>query len=125
MTRPLVLQLGALLATYAGARALTVVGLLPAVVRWHLADLLCLPLVLGAALGLQRLWRGDPTYRLPRWHGLSAWVLYTVYFEGILPHLSPTATADAMDGVWYLAGWGLFEVWLNRVRPGSRRPEPA
>ncbi len=125
-------QLTGGLGLYVMTRILAAENLLPAVLRWHLADVLCLPLVLGLALLCHRLGRGDSRLVLPRFHGGLAWFCYAVYFEGILPHLHTTASADFVDVLCYLAGWGLFEWRLNR--PGTdacfpkqsrRRPAPA
>jgi len=122
--RCLTLQIGTFVSVYFAVRGLTAQGWLPAALRWHLSDLVCLPLVLGLALLAQRLWRMDSAYRLPWWHGLSAWGLYAVYFEGVLPRLNASATADPVDVLCYLAGWGVFECGVNRVTRAAPRPEP-
>ena len=86
----------------------------PLVVAHHLTDVLCLPLVLGLVLAVQRRRSEDPLPRLPRWHGLVSVFIYAIYFEVFLPRWDGRATADPADGVSYLIGWLLFEVFINR-----------
>jgi len=97
------------LATQAGRR----LGVVHGAADWHLTDLICLPLVLGVALMLQRLAGQAPTWRLPRWHGLVGVTGFALYFEVLLPRFHPQATADLTDSVCYLLGWVLFELLIN------------
>ena len=89
---------------------------MPSFFAHHLTDVLCLPLVLGVVLAVHRQRLGAPSWRLPRWHGLSAVLIYSIYFELILPRLDGRATGDPLDGLSYLAGWFLFEWLINRRR---------
>ena len=97
------------LATQAGRQ----LGVVHGAVDWHLTDLICLPLVLGAALMAQRLAGQGLRWRLPWWHGLVGVVGFALYFEVVLPRVDQQATADLGDGLGYLLGWGLFELLIN------------
>jgi len=63
-------------------------GLVPGAADWYLADLICLPLVLGLVLMAHRRLGRSPAWRLPLWHGAAAAVAYATYFEVILPRFS-------------------------------------
>lgn len=104
------LGLALLYLTIQGGRRL---GLVHGLVDWHLTDLICLPLVLGTALMLQRLAGQEPTRRLPWWHGAVAVIGFALYFEVFLPRFQVQATADLTDSVCYLLGWVLFESVIN------------
>lgn len=84
-------------------------------------DILCLPLVLGVVLIGQRALGllGSSTLAWP--HVLFGWVLFMVYFEGILPRWTVQATADPWDLAAYTAGLILFQVLINRPVMGSAR----
>ncbi len=86
----------------------------PSLVDSYLADILCLPLVLGLVLGAQRRWSGDHEGKLPLWHGCATVLIYATYFEWILPNWNAEAVADPLDGLSYLLGWVLFEFLINR-----------
>lgn len=89
-------------------------GLLSGWVDWYLADLICMPILLGGVLMVQRRLRGSCDWCLPWWHGLLAAVAYGLYFEILLPYFKPTAVGDLWDIVCYLLGWVLFELLINR-----------
>ncbi len=91
-------------------------------VDWYLADLVCLPVVLGVILAAQRWYHCSPSWTLPRWHGLFATVIYTVYFEAVLPRFKSTAIGDVRDGMCYLLGWMLFELLINRGSFSDNHP---
>ena len=88
----------------------------PSLVDFYLTDVLCLPLVLGLVLGAQRLWSADREGKLPLWHGVSAVIIYSVYFEVLLPRWNEQAIGDPLDGLSYLLGWLIFEIFINRRR---------
>ena len=98
------------LATQAGRQ----LGVVHGAVDWHLTDLLCLPVVLGLALIVQRLAGQGMRWRLPRWHGLVGVVGFAWYFEVVLPRFAQQATADFGDSLCYMLGWILFELAINR-----------
>ncbi len=78
-------------------------------------DLLCLPLVLGGVLWCHRQFSSrGPQYTMPRSHGLITLALFSIYFEGLLPHWSSSATADPWDLLMYLAGYLVFETLMNK-----------
>jgi len=81
---------------------------------WYLADLICLPLLLGLVLIVQRSYRHIRSWTLPHWHGLVAAATYGVYFELILPHFKSGVVGDPRDILSYLLGWLLFELLINR-----------
>ncbi|SHJ26006.1 hypothetical protein SAMN02745146_2653 [Hymenobacter daecheongensis DSM 21074] len=90
-------------------------ALLPAPVNSYLADVACLPLELTVALVLlRRSYFRRPAFVLPVSWIVSAWLLTFGWFELLLPHLRPSATADPLDGLAYAAGGLLFWRWLNR-----------
>ena len=77
-------------------------------------DLICLPLVLGWVLIVQRL-RGRSTgLVLGAGHGLAAFLLFSLYFEILLPQINTGFTADPWDVLMYAAGWGIFQLGINR-----------
>jgi hypothetical protein len=86
----------------------------PSVFAHYVTDVLCLPLVLGIVLFSQRKIRAANELVLPRWHGLAAVVIYSLYFEWLLPGWDARATADLWDCLSYLMGWLLFESLINR-----------
>ncbi|MBK0403646.1 hypothetical protein I5M27_11665 [Adhaeribacter sp. BT258] len=80
----------------------------------YLNDLLCLPLVLGTAVFLQRnLVLRQPDYALTGWQ--IGWVViyFSVMFEAVIPLLVSRYTADFFDVICYAAGGWLFWVFGN------------
>lgn len=88
-------------------------GSAPGWVRHYGDDLLCIPLVLSFILTVHRLVAGDGRI-LPAGHGLLALGAFTVGFELILPVFTPRAVGDPVDGLMYLAGFVIFQLFLNR-----------
>ena len=89
-------------------------GVVSGLADHHLTDLLCLPLVLGAALMLHRRVGQALPWRLPWWHGLVGVFGFSLHFEVLLPRVDRQATADPIDSICYLLGWVLFELLINR-----------
>lgn len=85
----------------------------PGWVRNYGDDLLCLPLVLGVILMAHRLVARDGR-GLPLGHGLLALASFTIYFELILPVFSDRAVGDPLDGLMYLAGFLVFQFFMNK-----------
>lgn len=102
------------LAAFLLQRVLEGVGQSPDWASSYLDDLLCLPLVLSLILLIRRrVVRGHDV--LPIGHSLFALVVFSLYFEILLPLLSDRYTADPWDVVMYLAGWFIFNFWINRA----------
>lgn len=88
---------------------------LPDLVRFHLADVLALPLELTLMLYFMRHWYfRRPSFVLPTGWIFSTWLVFAVWFEGILPLFDRRATADPLDVVAYGVGGFIFWRWLNR-----------
>lgn len=88
---------------------------LPDVVRFHLADVLALPLELTLILYFMRRWYfRQPSFVLPASWIVSTWVVFAVWFEVILPLFDHRATADPLDVLAYGVGGFIFWRWLNR-----------
>ncbi len=100
-------------------------GGVPEPIDWYLADLVCLPLVLGLILMAQRMTGKPEVWILPRWHGVFGFTFFALYFELVLPHLSPRAIGDGRDILAYFLGWLLFELLINRPHQKSRDPKTA
>jgi hypothetical protein len=103
--------------TFLGLRTIEGTGGLSGWPASYLDDLLCLPLVLGLVLAVHRLRHPGPGLILIRGHSLVALLLFSVYFEVILPRLSSGFTADPVDVVMYGIGWCVFEWGINRPGP--------
>lgn len=84
-------------------------------------DLICLPLVLGGILLVQRRLPGRGAhFTLPLGQGLAVLVGFSLYFEFLAPLLGTGAVADPRDLLAYAAGFLLFQFIQNR--PGGLRP---
>ena len=86
----------------------------PRLLQYYLNDLLCMPLVLAAAIFLQRnLVLRQADYALTSYQ-IGIIVLYwSVMFEGVIPHFVARYTADLFDVVTYAAGGMLFYFFGN------------
>jgi len=110
------------LAFFLLVRAGELTGRLPAIASSFADDLLCLPLVLGAALlGHRRILKQGPGFTLPRSHGFMTLTLFAVYFEGMLPHWTERSVADPWDLLMYLIGYLVFEMMMNRPQKNIRQ----
>ncbi|MBO0357945.1 hypothetical protein J0X19_08315 [Hymenobacter sp. BT186] len=88
---------------------------LPDAVRFHLADLLALPLELTLILYFMRRWYfRRPSFVLPASWIVSTWVVFAGWFEVLLPLFDRRATADPLDVLAYAVGGFIFRRWLNR-----------
>jgi hypothetical protein len=88
---------------------------LPNVVRFYLADVVALPLELTLLLYMMRHWYfRRPSFVLPTTWIVGTWLVFGVWFEGILPRIDHRATADPLDVVAYAVGGFIFWRWLNR-----------
>ena len=88
---------------------------LPAVLTSYLADVLALPLLLTVALLLLRHgYFRRAAFVLPGAWVVGAWLVLSVWFEGLLPRWQPAvATADPFDVLAYAVGGWVFWRWLN------------
>lgn len=82
----------------------------------YLNDFLCMPIVLKICLKVVRFIRSDDRLQLPLLLCFTVTLLFAVYFEGYLPHVSARYTQDFWDLVCYAAGMSLF-LWLEHRVP--------
>lgn len=87
-------------------------GIFLPVIHNYLDDLLCFPIVL--TLGLAAYRSVYPDYRLSWFHMLSVFIIYSVYFEWILPKQSSNFTADSVDVLMYGVGLAIFSYFINQ-----------
>lgn len=78
----------------------------PAFIRFYFMDLLCMPVICGIILLLLRLFK--KFFHLTKSHLVSLTVMYSIYFEVIMPPVSERYTADVWDVVMYAIGAFLF-----------------
>ena len=89
-------------------------GLSYPLLRYYLNDLLCMPLVLGLTLFLQRNFiLRDPNHVFTKYQVGIAVVYYAVGFEGVLPLFMSRYTADGLDVVMYGLGGLFFHRFIN------------
>lgn len=87
----------------------------PPILTFYLADALALPLVLPLLRWLmRRFYFQRPDFALPFSWVLGTWLTFSIWFEGLLPYFSATATADPLDVVAYAVGGLIYWRWLNR-----------
>jgi len=87
---------------------------IPALARAHLADVLALPLELTLMLYFMRRWYfRRPSFVLPTNWIVSTWVVFSLWFEGLLPLFDKRATADPLDVVAYAVGGFVVWRWMN------------
>jgi hypothetical protein len=90
--------------------------------RWgssYLDDVLCLPLLLSLVSFAQRLLHRSRNRTLPRTQGLMVLILFSIYFEAVLPTVSTAAVGDPRDALAYALGLAIFEFGLNRSGDGN------
>ncbi|MDX5348585.1 MAG: hypothetical protein LPJ89_02455 [Hymenobacteraceae bacterium] len=104
------------LVLYAGYYVCSRLGLQHPVLTNYLNDVLCMPLVLSAALLYQRIitYR-NAAYVFTGYHVIVAVVYYAVAFELVLPQFMPRYTADFYDVVAYAAGGWLYYRFINKA----------
>ncbi|SNR57862.1 hypothetical protein [Hymenobacter sp. AT01-02] len=96
---------------------------LPELLRSYLADTLALPLELTLVLFVMRRWYfRRPRFVLPATWIFSTWVVFSIWFEALVPRFDARATADPLDVVAYAVGGLIFWRWLNR--PDAPATEP-
>ncbi|MDF7811882.1 hypothetical protein [Hymenobacter sp. YC55] len=87
----------------------------PPVLGSYLADVLTLPLELTLLRWImRRFYFQTPVFVLPTSWVVATWLTISVWFEGILPYFSRTATGDPLDVVAYAVGGLIFWRWLNQ-----------
>ena len=82
----------------------------PELVVAYLADLACMPVLLGLTVVALRLLRKDSALRLTPAMILVAWLATSVLFEVVLPQRGSIYTGDVWDVVMYGVGSLLFVV---------------
>ena len=80
----------------------------------HLADFLCMPVVLSLAVTFMRWTKKDKNYVLNPLQIVVATVLYAFLFEFLFPMLSTKATSDWRDVIAYCLGALVFVIWMNK-----------
>jgi len=80
----------------------------PKLIKFYLADFLCMPIVLSICLFAVQYLKKDKSLRLNLLTVLSVFVMYAIYFEVILPPLHWRYTGDIIDVLLYFIGSGLF-----------------
>jgi hypothetical protein len=87
----------------------------PLFVYGYLGDLLSMPVVLTLALWAQRRFGPHPPgFVFPDTWLLATWLYVSALFEGVMPLLSATYTADWLDVLVYGLSTLAFRQWLNR-----------
>ncbi len=90
-------------------------------INFYLDDLLCMPVVLTIVLAGERLYFGDNGFILPVKYVAVAVVLFSLWFEVVLPLFSATYTSDILDVLFYSLGAILFLATINRPLMQSGR----
>lgn len=90
---------------------------IPDVLRFYLADLLCMPVVLSICLLAARFLKKDSNLELSIFSIFSLFVFYSVYFEIIMPKIHVRYTADPLDVLMYFCGSLIF----YGVQTGDRK----
>jgi hypothetical protein len=86
----------------------------PWFLQFYLNDLLCMPIVLGAAIFLQRnLVLRQPAYALTGYQIAIVVIYWSVMFEGVIPKFVERYTADIFDVIAYSLGGLLFYLFGN------------
>ena len=84
----------------------------------YLEDVLALPIILSTALiAVQYLLPGNRNFVITRRDLLIIIVLFTLYFEGILPYFNENFTSDPVDILCYAVGAWIFQSFMNRPLP--------
>jgi hypothetical protein len=96
--------------------------ILPLTVNNYLNDLLCMPIVLKICQYAIRFIRRDKHLNIPVNISLTLTVLYSLYFELLLPLFHSRYTADAIDVVLYFLGL-LFFLWIENVPKAKNKDE--
>ncbi|UOQ64536.1 hypothetical protein [Hymenobacter volaticus] len=87
----------------------------PTLLASYLADVLTLPLELTLLRWImRRFYFRTPVFVLPLSWVVATWLTISIWFEGILPYFSRTATGDPFDVAAYAVGGLLFWRWLNQ-----------
>ena len=87
---------------------------LPSPIDNYLNDLLCMPIVLKICQFAVRYIKSDSTIQIPIKIALTLTILYSVYFELLLPISNERYTGDWIDVCLYSLGF-LFFIWIERV----------
>lgn len=91
---------------------------LPNLLRFYLADLLCMPVVLSICLFSARSIKKDPKLNLSAFSIFSLFVFYSVYFEVLMPEIHERYTADPLDVLMYFCGSLIF-LFVQKGKPSK------
>lgn len=81
---------------------------LPYFFKCYFADLLALPLILGAATFLLKKYTVNEQFYLSSFKILVACLYFSVLFEWLLPRYSTAYTGDFMDVICYFTGGAIY-----------------
>jgi hypothetical protein len=79
----------------------------------YLDDLLCLPITLTIVLAIEQQYFNDKLYRLPWHYTFISVLLFSLFFEGVLPLISSRYIADVLDIPAYAVGAIIFHFSIN------------
>lgn len=87
------------------------------IVSDHLADLICLPIVLSICRYTLIKWKlAPPTFELTPAMVLAATIYFSVVFEGLLPLWNNNHHADFVDVLAYFLGGILYFLFRSRIK---------
>lgn len=87
---------------------------LPYIIRNHLNNLLCMPVVLTTCLALLQLIKKNYHLTMPIFVITSVTLYYILFFEWYLPKVNPRYTADLIDVLLYISGTVIFYIMQNK-----------
>lgn len=88
---------------------------LPALFQAHLADLLCLPILLSLSLSVLRIISKKEHLQLSKLKVFAAFLYVSFLFEVFLPYFSIRYTADLIDVIAYGAGGFAYYYSANNI----------
>lgn len=86
---------------------------LPPLINNYLNDLLCLPIVLKICKYVVQFINSDKQVNIPIKISLTLTIVYSIYFEVVLPTVNSRYTGDLIDVVLYFLGF-LFFLWIEK-----------
>jgi len=70
----------------------------------YLGDLICMPIVLSLTYSIMIFLKVPGFIKITTFHIFSATILFSIYFEWLLPNYFNIGTADIYDIIFYFAG---------------------
>ena len=90
-------------------------------VNGYIDDLIAIPVIANLGLWFQRVFLiKNDHYVLSPWHVVFMVIYVSLLFEGILPHVSKTYTADWIDVLLYVIGGLFFYLVMNKPLKSER-----